>query len=118
MGAVAQRMGLQDPQIWRVLPKGHSDIFFLVACDLQMRQSAAVGKCTARRLHHSLCCCKTKHRCTAWGQNTEGGRTEPCLKIELGKHHVETRNFSPMAWRRTITIAQEPATVTESVANV
>src|SRR5215475_15148015 len=41
MRAVAHRLGLQDPQIWRVLPKGRSDILFLVASDLQMRQTAA-----------------------------------------------------------------------------
>jgi hypothetical protein len=44
MRAVAQRMGLQDPQIWRVLPKGRSDILFLVAVDLQLRQAKAVAK--------------------------------------------------------------------------
>src|SRR5215472_979953 len=44
MRAVAQRMGLQDPQVWRVLPKGRSDILFLVASDLQVRQTAAVAK--------------------------------------------------------------------------
>jgi hypothetical protein len=31
--AVTHRMGLQDPPIWRVLPKGRSDILFQVACD-------------------------------------------------------------------------------------
>jgi hypothetical protein len=40
--AVAQRMGLQDPQIWRALPKGRADILFLVACDLLVRQTDAV----------------------------------------------------------------------------
>jgi hypothetical protein len=40
--AVAQRMGLQDPQIWRALPKGRADILFLVAGDLQARQTDAV----------------------------------------------------------------------------
>jgi len=40
--AVAQRLGLQDPQIWRALPKGRADILFLVACDLQVRQIDAV----------------------------------------------------------------------------
>ena len=44
MRAVAHRMGLQDPQIWRVLPRGRSDILFLVASDLQMRQTKAVAK--------------------------------------------------------------------------
>lgn len=44
MRAVAHRMGLQDPQIWRVLPRGRSDILFLVAADLQMRQREAVAK--------------------------------------------------------------------------
>ena len=44
MRAVAHRMGLQDPQVWRVLPKGRSDILFLIACDLQMRQARAVAK--------------------------------------------------------------------------
>jgi hypothetical protein len=34
MRAVAHRMGLQDPQVWRVLPKGRADILFLVAADL------------------------------------------------------------------------------------
>lgn len=40
--AVAQRMGLQDPQIWRALPRGRADILFLVTCDLQVRQIEAV----------------------------------------------------------------------------
>lgn len=40
--AVAQRMGLQDPQIWRALPKGRADILFIVACDLQVRQAETV----------------------------------------------------------------------------
>jgi hypothetical protein len=40
--AVARRMGLQDPQIWRALPKGRADVLFLVACDLQVRQTEAV----------------------------------------------------------------------------
>jgi hypothetical protein len=40
--AVAQHMGLQDPQIWRALPRGRADILFLVACDLQVRQTEAV----------------------------------------------------------------------------
>jgi hypothetical protein len=44
MRAVAHRMGLQDPQIWRVLPRGRSDILFLVACDLQTRQAKAVAR--------------------------------------------------------------------------
>jgi hypothetical protein len=44
MRAVAHRMGLQDPQVWRVLPKGRADILFLVAADLQMRQTKAVAK--------------------------------------------------------------------------
>jgi len=44
MRAVAHRMGLQDPQVWRVLPKGRADILFLVAADLQMRQAKAVAK--------------------------------------------------------------------------
>ena len=35
---------LQDPQVWRVLPRGRSDILFLVACDLKMRQTTAVAK--------------------------------------------------------------------------
>jgi len=38
MRAVAQRMGLQDSQAWRVLPQGRADILFLVAADLQMRR--------------------------------------------------------------------------------
>jgi hypothetical protein len=42
--AVAQCMGLQDPQVWRVLPKGRADILFLVAADLQMRQTKAVAR--------------------------------------------------------------------------
>jgi hypothetical protein len=37
-------MELQDPQIWRALPKGRADILFLVACDLQTRQAAAVAQ--------------------------------------------------------------------------
>jgi hypothetical protein len=44
MRAVAHRMGLQDPQVWRVLPKGRVDILFLIAADLQMRQTKAVAK--------------------------------------------------------------------------
>src|SRR5262249_37326877 len=40
--AVAQRMGLQDPQIWRALPGGRADILFLVACDLLVRQTDVV----------------------------------------------------------------------------
>ena len=44
MRAVAHRMRLQDPQIWRVLPKGRADILFLVAADLQTRQAKAVAK--------------------------------------------------------------------------
>jgi hypothetical protein len=42
--AVAQRMGLQDPQIWRALPQGRADILFLVAADLQLRQAKAVKR--------------------------------------------------------------------------
>src|SRR5436309_6816843 len=41
--AVALRMGLQDAQIWRALPRGRSDILFLVAGDLQVRQVEAVA---------------------------------------------------------------------------
>jgi hypothetical protein len=41
--AVARRMGLQDPQIWRALPGGRADILFIVACDLQIRQAEAVA---------------------------------------------------------------------------
>src|SRR3954464_4048732 len=41
--AVAQRMGLQDDQIWRALPRGRSDILFLVAGKLQVRQSEFVA---------------------------------------------------------------------------
>jgi len=41
--AVAQRMGLQDAQIWRALPRGRSDILFLVAGKLQVRQLEAVA---------------------------------------------------------------------------
>jgi hypothetical protein len=44
MRAVAHCMGLHDPQVWRVLPKGRADILFLVAADLQMRQAKAVAK--------------------------------------------------------------------------
>jgi len=44
MRALAHRMGLQDPQVWRVLPKGRADILFLVAADLQTRQAKAVAK--------------------------------------------------------------------------
>jgi hypothetical protein len=44
MRAAAHRMGLQDLQVWRVLPKGRADILFLVAADLQMRQTKAVAK--------------------------------------------------------------------------
>src|SRR3954451_12721479 len=41
--AVAQRMGLQDAQIWRALPRGRSDILFLVAGKLQLRQTEFVA---------------------------------------------------------------------------
>src|SRR3954465_2557548 len=41
--AVAQRMGLQDAQIWRALPRGRSDILFLVAGKLQVRQTEFVA---------------------------------------------------------------------------
>src|SRR4051794_14660328 len=41
--AVALRMGLQDAQIWRALPRGRSDILFLVAGELQVRQVEAVA---------------------------------------------------------------------------
>ena len=41
MRAVAHRMGLRDPQVWRVLPKGRADILFLVAADLPTRQTKA-----------------------------------------------------------------------------
>src|SRR3954447_9556503 len=41
--AVAHRMGLQDAQIWRALPRGRSDILFLVAGDLLIRQAVAVA---------------------------------------------------------------------------
>lgn len=44
MRAVAHRMGLQDPQVWRVLPKGRADILFLVAAHLQVRQTKTVAK--------------------------------------------------------------------------
>ena len=44
MRALAHRMGLQDPQVWRVLPRGRSDILFLVAADLQQRQAKAVAR--------------------------------------------------------------------------
>jgi hypothetical protein len=44
MRAVAHRMGLQDPQVWRVSPRGRAHILFLVAADLQMRQTKAVAK--------------------------------------------------------------------------
>jgi hypothetical protein len=40
--AVALRMGLQDPQIWRALPHGRADILFIVAANLQLRQAEAV----------------------------------------------------------------------------
>src|SRR3954453_8032943 len=42
--AVGQRMGLQDAQIWRALPRGRSDILFLVAGKLQIRQVEAVAR--------------------------------------------------------------------------
>jgi hypothetical protein len=35
---------VQDPQVWRVLPKGRADILFVVARNLQMRQTKAVAK--------------------------------------------------------------------------
>jgi len=46
MRAVAHRMRLQDPQVWRVLPKGRSEIVFMVAADLQARQTKAVRSTT------------------------------------------------------------------------
>src|SRR5256885_16299905 len=61
--AVAHRMGLQDAQIWRALPRGRSDILFLVAGKLQIRQTEAVAhhdglrKRTARgRVEGHLAC--------------------------------------------------------------
>ena len=42
--AIAERMGLQDPQIWRALPRGRADILFLVAADLQLRQTQMVRR--------------------------------------------------------------------------
>jgi AcrR family transcriptional regulator len=53
MRAVAHRMGLQDPQVWRVLPKGRADILFLVAADLQRRQTEAVAKHDGLRRHRA-----------------------------------------------------------------
>ena len=47
--AVARRMGLQDPQIWRAVPHGRADILFIVACDLQIRQAEAVAAPAPRR---------------------------------------------------------------------
>src|SRR5437868_6091817 len=41
--AVGQRMGLQDAQVRRALPRGRSDILFLVAGKLQVRQLEAVA---------------------------------------------------------------------------
>jgi hypothetical protein len=43
MRAVAHRMRLQDPPVWRVLPYGRTDILFLVAADLQMGHTKAVA---------------------------------------------------------------------------
>src|SRR3954471_1871845 len=54
--AVALRMGLQDAQIWRALPRGRSDILFLVAGELQVRQVEAVA-------HHDglrMCTCRAR----------------------------------------------------------
>jgi len=42
--AVAHRLGLQEPQVWRVLLKGRSNILFLVPCDLQVCQAKAVAQ--------------------------------------------------------------------------
>jgi hypothetical protein len=42
--AIARRMGLQEPQIWRALPRGRGDVLFLVAADLQLRQTKAVRR--------------------------------------------------------------------------
>jgi len=42
--AIARRMGLQDPQIWRALPRGRADILFLVAADLQLRRAKTVKR--------------------------------------------------------------------------
>jgi hypothetical protein len=42
--AVAQRMGLQEPQIWRALSRGRADILFLIAADLQLRQSKSLRR--------------------------------------------------------------------------
>src|SRR4051794_31660622 len=49
--AVAQRMGLQDAQIWRALPRGRSDILFLVAAKLHIGQSEAVTDHDGLRKH-------------------------------------------------------------------
>ena len=78
MRAVAHRMGLQDPQIWRVLPKGRADILFLVAADLQARQTKAVAK------HDGL------HRRTARG------------RVEAHLARMLAFDFQPevKAWRR------------------
>jgi hypothetical protein len=49
MRAVAHRMKLQDPQVWRALPGGRADILFLVAADLQVRQAKVVRHHDGRR---------------------------------------------------------------------
>ncbi len=48
MRAVAHRMRLQDPRVWRLLPRGRADISVLLAAELQVCQTTAVAK------HHRL----------------------------------------------------------------
>lgn len=43
MRADAHPTRLQDPRVWRVLPKGLADILFLIAADLQMRSTKALA---------------------------------------------------------------------------
>jgi hypothetical protein len=79
MRAVAHRLGLQDPQIWRALPGGRTDILFLVAADLQLRQAKAV------RQHDGL-------------RRRRGARA----RVEAHLAHMLAFDFQPgvKAWRR------------------
>jgi len=50
MRAVAHRMGLQEPQVWRVLPKGRSDILLLVAASVEGLDTRDRSPCNCHRI--------------------------------------------------------------------
>ena len=62
------RIGLQDPQVRRVLREGRADILFLVAADLQMRRTKAVEK--PDRLHKRPLAHASKHILPGCGPST------------------------------------------------